>query len=81
MLSDKVIGFVVSECSLQQRRRLINLSKVLGEKNQIIFLTEDEQLMKLVKASCVNTVNLKKSKNYYSLHNSLKIRDLFNEKN
>lgn len=80
MLSDKVIGFVVSECSLQQRRRLINLSKILGEKNQIIFLTEDEQLMKLVESSCVKTVFLKKSKNYYSLHNSLRIRDLFNEK-
>ena len=79
MLANKKIAYIVTESSLQQKRRLLNISENLSLLNNLTFLTNDNFLEKSLRNKYKNVKKLKNTGLRSWWINSLKIRNLLAE--
>ena len=80
MLTDRAICFVVTECTSQQKRRLINLtSKLLNLGNRVYFFSEDNFIGEKTDS---RYHFIKLNRGYFGfIRNSVKLRKLIQIKN
>lgn len=76
MLDNKKIAYIITESSLQQKRRLLNISNALSEKNDLVSLTNDTFLYKSLKSKNLKVELIHKSGWRSWWKNSLEIRNL-----
>lgn len=76
MLTDKKIAYIITESSLQQKRRLLNLTEHLLTANHLTFLTNDEFLNSSFEKKKINVRKLRRSGWRSWWINSLRIRNL-----